>query len=324
VVRKCATCFILSAEQFADPLMRWTSALGQLVLQLVIWLVALNGTNGDCSSGRSPFEFQLGVFIEQLATPSHVANAITMALEHVTASGILADDSLSLSSNHTWPSICDAANILPYALQAVDANVTVIVLFNRSFIHLFSHLTSNLISELTQAVIGPHCSVAVVATSPVLTAANIPQLVIEATAPSLFNSTQYPQTLLLTVSDTFQSLAIVKVVSHFGWERVAVIGSSDLYGSEGSAALVQTFRNNLTLNQTIDISYPPLITLNATSTDVTPVLSSLKLSNHRCFVLFMPSGQVKAILEAAFGIFTLTCHNDIRLNCSLIVITGHV
>jgi hypothetical protein len=66
---------------------------------------------------------------------------------------------------------------------------------------------------------------------PALSSAGIPLLTLLPSQTSFYNRTAYPMSVLYAPSDTFQARSIVSIVLHYGWQRIAVLGSDEVSGA---------------------------------------------------------------------------------------------
>ncbi|XP_028307744.1 taste receptor type 1 member 1 [Gouania willdenowi] len=87
------------------------------------------------------------------------------------------------------------------------------------------------------AVIGPDSSSKSFSPASLLGAYHIPQISYEASNEKLSNKVLYPSFLRMIPSDRNQVAAMIKLLVHFNWTWVALLGSDNAYGLEGMQSL---------------------------------------------------------------------------------------
>ena len=91
--------------------------------------------------------------------------------------------------------------------------------------------------EKIVAILGPACSSASMSVASVTsTLYRMPQLSHASTSPSLSNTAEYPYFSRAIASDSFAARVMADVAKAHGWSRIALLYSSDDYGSDLAAA----------------------------------------------------------------------------------------
>ena len=101
------------------------------------------------------------------------------------------------------------------------------------------NLTPAASSKNPIAVLGAGNSVISSAVNNILSIFRVPQIGYASTSRILSNKNRYPTFLRMVPPDSHQGRAIAKIVSHFGWNYVALLASDDIYGRP----LAETFKN---------------------------------------------------------------------------------
>jgi hypothetical protein len=164
-----------------------SSLLREIIATICILVVSMTGmidmVTADCSSSRAAHNFSIGLFVNP--TSPHVANAVSLAIKQINADGMLGDDMLVLTNTIQTP--CDAVGAATLANSMVASGVEVVV--------------------------GPSCSSVVEIIAPIMTNANIPQVTVDATSPSLFVKADYPLTIMMVFCISFVSTPVCAFIS---------------------------------------------------------------------------------------------------------------
>jgi hypothetical protein len=148
-----------------------SSPLGGMIATICILLLSMaimiGVVTADCSSTRAAHNFSIGLFVNP--TSPHVANAVDLAIKQINGNGMLGDDMLVLTNTIQTP--CDTVGAATLANSMIASGVDVVV--------------------------GPSCSSVVEIVAPIMTNANIPQITVDATSPSLFVKADYPMTIMM-------------------------------------------------------------------------------------------------------------------------------
>ncbi|KAM3875137.1 vomeronasal type-2 receptor 1-like [Diretmus argenteus] len=97
-------------------------------------------------------------------------------------------------------------------------------------------------SGTVTAVVGESGSTPSISTSRIIGPFDIPQVSHYATCACLSDKQQYPTFFRTIPSDRFQSLALAKLVKHFGWTWIGAVRSDSDYGNNGMAAFLHAAR----------------------------------------------------------------------------------
>jgi ABC-type branched-subunit amino acid transport system substrate-binding protein len=98
-----------------------------------------------------------------------------------------------------------------------------------------------------------------------------------ASSPTLADKRQYPNFLRVCQNDASQAVAMAWMTRyHFGWDRVAIMYTNDLYGSSGASAFV-----NSAQDFNISIITQQGFAMGAIDADITPPLMRVKTSRAR-------------------------------------------
>ncbi|XP_020563874.1 vomeronasal type-2 receptor 1-like [Oryzias latipes] len=94
-------------------------------------------------------------------------------------------------------------------------------------------------SGMMAAVVAESGSTPSISISRIIGPFNIPQVSHFATCACLSDKQQYPNFFRTVPSDAFQSVALAKLVKHFGWTWIGAICSDSDYGNNGMASFLQ-------------------------------------------------------------------------------------
>ncbi|KAL9968369.1 hypothetical protein ACROYT_G026735 [Oculina patagonica] len=145
------------------------------------------------------------------------------------------------------------------------------------------------------AVLGAGNSVISSAVNNILSMFRVPQIGYASTSRLLSNKNRYPTFLRTVPPDSHQGRAIAKIVSHFGWNYVALLASDDIYGRP----LAETFKNEAKkcgVCLAIDI----LIPYNPTAETIRKTVCKLHQNkNIEVILLFTSESEAADILHEA-------------------------
>nr|XP_056721421.1 taste receptor type 1 member 3-like [Euleptes europaea] len=146
------------------------------------------------------------------------------------------------------------------------------------------------------AVIGPHSSELCTITAKLFGFFRIPQVSYGATAEKLNNPEQYPSFFRTVPSDKIQLEAMVKLLTFFKWNWIAVVGSDDEYGREGLSLL-----SSMAASAGICIAYEGLIPADVSIPNLEETLElaiqSINKTNVNVVILFSNDRPVRAFLK---------------------------
>lgn len=159
--------------------------------------------------------------------------------------------------------------------------------------------TANLTPEASNknpiAVLGAGNSVISSAVNNILSMFRVPQIGYASTSRLLSNKNRYPTFLRTVPPDSHQGRAIAKIVSHFGWNYVALLASDDIYGRP----LAETFKTEAKkfgVCLAIDI----LIPYNPTVETIRKTVGKLRQNkNIEVILLFTSESEAADILHEA-------------------------
>lgn len=156
----------------------------------------------------------------------------------------------------------------------------------------FSQIVASSVRPI--AVLGPVCSASALALFPQATQAQIPIVSPDSTSPVLNDQTQFPYLLRLYPSDEFEIESMVSLVGHFGWQRLAIICTNDLYSLGGATQIAERLL-------AAGITSLPLqpFTGGATVSAILPYVKQLKQSDIRVIVLWLHAADFQTFAEAA-------------------------
>uniref|UniRef100_A0A8C4S050 Taste receptor type 1 member 3 n=1 Tax=Erpetoichthys calabaricus TaxID=27687 RepID=A0A8C4S050_ERPCA len=147
------------------------------------------------------------------------------------------------------------------------------------------------------AIVGPSNSEMMAITGKLFSFFLIPQVSYGATCDIFSNKNLYPSFLRTVPSDKLQVMGMVKVVSHFKWNWIAVLGSEDEYGKQG----LREF-SNAASQASICIAYEGLIPVY---TDPRPAISEIldriKQVEVEVVVLFSTRYAISKVWVASSG-----------------------
>ena len=145
------------------------------------------------------------------------------------------------------------------------------------------------------AVLGAGNSVISSAVNNILSIFKVPQIGYASTSRILSNKNRYPTFLRTVPPDSHQGKAIAKIVSHFGWNYVALFASDNIYGRP----LAETFKNeakNLGVCLALDI----LIPYNPSVETIRKIVGKLRQDkNIEVILLFTSESEAVDILQEA-------------------------
>ncbi|KAF7823133.1 glutamate receptor 3.4 isoform X1 [Senna tora] len=136
-----------------------------------------------------------------------------------------------------------------------------------------------LMEDNVVAAIGPQSSGIAHVISHVVNELHIPLLSFGATDPTL-SALQYPYFVRTTQSDHFQMYAIADLIEHYGWREVITIFVDDDNGRNGISEL-----GDAMAQKRAKISYKAAFPPDASTTDISALLSRVNLMESRVYVL---------------------------------------
>ncbi|XP_039612141.1 taste receptor type 1 member 3 isoform X1 [Polypterus senegalus] len=140
------------------------------------------------------------------------------------------------------------------------------------------------------AIVGPSNSEMMAITGKLFSFFLIPQVSYGATCDIFSNKNLYPSFLRTVPSDKLQAMGMVKVVSHFKWNWIAVLGSEDEYGKQG----LREF-SNAASQASICIAYEGLIPVYTDpQSAINEILDRIKQMEVEVVVLFSTARTAQA------------------------------
>eukprot|EP00966_Prymnesium_polylepis_P271256 6267342-Prymnesium_polylepis.1 len=148
--------------------------------------------------------------------------------------------------------------------------------------------------EGVSAIVGAACSGASTAATRFAGAFKVPMVSPSATSPTLSNGKEFPYFLRVAPSDAFICVAMVDLLqSLWNYTQVALVHSTDSFGSGGAAAFKETaFRAGL--------EYVDIPGFSQLSTQYTEQHRALKTSGARVIVLFCTDAAIGFFLRTAY------------------------
>lgn len=131
------------------------------------------------------------------------------------------------------------------------------------------------------ALLGPPTSHQSVVASLALNTFKLPIVSTTASSPALSDKSLYPTFSRLQPSDAYQGVIMARLVNYFGWKRVAVLSTSESYGSSLATVFSKECKR-LNISVVAAQSY----SIGVTQEDLREPLSLIKASNARIIVLF--------------------------------------
>ncbi|XP_068098254.1 taste receptor type 1 member 1 [Hyperolius riggenbachi] len=131
------------------------------------------------------------------------------------------------------------------------------------------------------ALIGPSSSSFAFVTASVMGKFLIPQISYSATHELLSNKQIYPSFLRTIPSDKLQVEVIINLLKRFHWTWVAMVGSNDVYGTQGLQDLM-----NLAASYGICVAYQGLVPLSTDTTTVKKMISDIIQTGAKVVVVF--------------------------------------
>uniref|UniRef100_A0A3B3IEZ8 G-protein coupled receptors family 3 profile domain-containing protein n=1 Tax=Oryzias latipes TaxID=8090 RepID=A0A3B3IEZ8_ORYLA len=147
-------------------------------------------------------------------------------------------------------------------------------------------------SGMMAAVVAESGSTPSISISRIIGSFNIPQVIVHiATCACLSDKQQYPNFFRTVPSDAFQSVALAKLVKHFGWTWIGAICSDSDYGNNGMASFLQAAHKEgicVEFSESFHRTQPHKIQ---------KVADFIRRSTAKVIVAFTATGEMKVLLE---------------------------
>uniref|UniRef100_A0A3P9J6P5 Extracellular calcium-sensing receptor-like n=1 Tax=Oryzias latipes TaxID=8090 RepID=A0A3P9J6P5_ORYLA len=146
-------------------------------------------------------------------------------------------------------------------------------------------------SGMMAAVVAESGSTPSISISRIIGPFNIPQVSHFATCACLSDKQQYPNFFRTVPSDAFQSVALAKLVKHFGWTWIGAICSDSDYGNNGMASFLQAAQKEgicVEFSESFHRTQPHKIQ---------KVANVIRRSTAKVIVAFTSTGEMKVLLE---------------------------
>lgn len=157
-----------------------------------------------------------------------------------------------------------------------------------------SNSTLEVSSKNPIAVLGAGNSVISSAVNNILSIFKVSQIGYASTSRILSNKNRYPTFLRTVPPDSHQGRAIAKIVSHFGWNYVALIASDNIYGRP----LAETFKNEAK-KLGVCLAFDILIPYNPNVDTLRATVGKLRDKNIEVILLFTSESEAADILHEA-------------------------
>ncbi|XP_002737751.2 glutamate receptor 2-like [Saccoglossus kowalevskii] len=180
-----------------------------------------------------------------------------------------------------------------------NTNLTALVRNSEYLVYPFGNIqhACNLISRGVVAIVGPTTSSDVKAVYPIAEGLHIPQFAPFATDPTLSqNPNTYGYLFKMSAPDSWQSRALIDIIAHFRWSRMAILTSLTDYGING----LQEFQRIAILKNWV-ISHVGrfLPTQNASSVDAREQLLTIRSKGVRLVILNCLAIHARYVLRQA-------------------------
>jgi ABC-type branched-subunit amino acid transport system substrate-binding protein len=144
------------------------------------------------------------------------------------------------------------------------------------------------------AVIGPYCSAAGVGAFPLATTYQLPFITPGAQSVLFNDRTKYPYVNRIQQSLAPDTNAAFRVIRHFGWGRVAFLGTKDVF-SGGGADRLHALAQSISITSVVS----PRWQRDAPVSVVLPILRDLQAADVRVLVAFVHPLDFFTIMQAA-------------------------
>ncbi|XP_070561125.1 glutamate receptor ionotropic, kainate 2-like isoform X2 [Ptychodera flava] len=201
----------------------------------------------------------------------------------------LAEEAFHLAIEH----VNGNPNILPFT------NLTAKVRQSDRLVNQFGNIQNacHLISKGVAAIVGPTTSTDVKAVYPVADGLHIPHFAPFATDPTLSqNPNRYTYLFKMSAPDSIQSQALIDIISHFHWSRMAILTSMTDYGING---VIELQRIAIQRNWVITHVGRFLPTINASSVDAREQLAIIRSKGVRLVILNCLANYARYVLRQA-------------------------
>jgi ABC-type branched-subunit amino acid transport system substrate-binding protein len=183
---------------------------------------------------------------------------------------LLGGDNLELPEEFLLHETCDAAN----------------------GIELVQFLASA--SSRPVAVIGPYCSATGTGAFPLAATYQLPFITPGAQSLLFNDRTKYPYVNRVQQSLGPDTNAAFRVIRHFGWGRVAFLGTNDVF-SGGGADRLHALAQSISITSVVSQRWPPASSYEV----IVPILRNLQLADVRVLVAYAHPDDFVQILGAA-------------------------
>lgn len=191
-----------------------------------------------------------------------------------------------------------------------DYHLELLISDSRSSPEIGLEVAQQMIDDGVIAIIGPSLSSVadVVAKGPSL-AHNIPLISPSATAAILSDKSQYPYFMRLSVSDLYQSRALLDLVRYFGWGQISLISTKDIYGegnitpltnNSGGPPISVGIESYGDIADRLNIKIENNVKINASYPDYETALQKIKSSDSNIILVNLVYREAVQLFEKAF------------------------